>query len=90
MRVPFANEPLTDFSQLPIQRAFEAALARVDAEHDRDYPLVIGGEPVWSGEWIDSFDPCAPGCRVERAVVMPSPSQAVAAPTPEKIRCGKL
>ena len=61
MRVPFANEPLTDFSQLPAHRAFEAALARIDAEDDREYPLVIGGEPVWSGEWIDSADPCASG-----------------------------
>jgi 1-pyrroline-5-carboxylate dehydrogenase len=66
MRAPFANEPLTDFSELPAHRAFEAALARVDTEDDREYPLVIGGEPVWSGEWIDSFDPCAPDRRVGR------------------------
>src|SRR5437764_495008 len=66
MRVPFANEPLTDFSQLPAHRAFEAALARVDAEDDREYPLVIGGEPAWTGEWTDSLDPCAPDRRVGR------------------------
>ena len=66
MRVPFINEPLTDFGQLPARRAFEAALADIDADANREYPLVIGGEPIWSGEWIDSFDPCAPARRVGR------------------------
>src|SRR5262249_5247061 len=52
------NEAPTDFSQPVARDAFLAALARTEAEFDRDYPLVIGGEDVWSGDWIVSTDPC--------------------------------
>ncbi|HEY3081576.1 MAG TPA: L-glutamate gamma-semialdehyde dehydrogenase [Chloroflexota bacterium] len=66
MLPPFRNEPLTDFGVPGNRAAFEAALAAVDAEADREWPLVIGGEPVVTGSWIEPRDPAAPGRRVGR------------------------
>src|SRR5579884_157158 len=66
MLAPFRNEPLTDFGQPAARDAFLRALARDEAASDREFPLVISGEPVWSGEWIDSFDPCQPNRRLGR------------------------
>jgi 1-pyrroline-5-carboxylate dehydrogenase len=66
MLTPFRNEAPTDFS-LPAEReAFQAALRQVAARFDDEYPLVIGGEPVFSGEWIDSYEPCQHERRVGR------------------------
>jgi 1-pyrroline-5-carboxylate dehydrogenase len=62
----FKNEALTDFSD-PAQRdAMQAALRDVAHEFDREWPLVIGGERVTTGAWIDSFDPCHKDRRVGR------------------------
>jgi 1-pyrroline-5-carboxylate dehydrogenase len=66
MIAPFRNESPTDFSQPAAREAFLAALARTESEFDRDYPLVIGGEDVWSGEWIVSTDPCQRDRRLGR------------------------
>src|SRR5688500_12358461 len=66
MLAPFRNEPLTDFSQPAAREAFQAALRRAEADFSRDYPLVIGGEAIWSGEWIASYDPCQHDRRVGR------------------------
>jgi len=66
MLPPFRNEPLTDFSQPAAREAFRRAIEQAEGEGAREYPLVIGGEPVWSGQWIDSFDPCQPSRRVGR------------------------
>ena len=66
MLAPFRNEPPSDFEQPAEREAFLAALARAEAAFDRDYPLVIGGEPVWTGEWIVSYDPCEHTRRVGR------------------------
>jgi 1-pyrroline-5-carboxylate dehydrogenase len=54
----FANEALTDFSQPTTRQAMQAGLRHVTDEFARDWPLVIGGERVTSGAWIDSFNPC--------------------------------
>jgi 1-pyrroline-5-carboxylate dehydrogenase len=54
----FANEPLTDFSIPANRQAMQAALQQVKNEFGREWPLVIGGEQVTSGAWIDSFNPC--------------------------------
>src|SRR5258708_1438201 len=55
----FANEPLTDFAEsAPDRQAMEAALREVKGEFDREWPLVIGGERVTTGAWIDSNNPC--------------------------------
>jgi 1-pyrroline-5-carboxylate dehydrogenase len=54
----FANEALTDFSNPTNRQAMQAALQQVKGEFGREWPLVIGGERVTSGAWIDSFNPC--------------------------------
>jgi 1-pyrroline-5-carboxylate dehydrogenase len=55
----FVNEPLTDFSTPSHRQAFESALRTVKSEFGRDWPLVIGGSPVTTSGWIESFNPCA-------------------------------
>ena len=54
---PFANEPLTNFADSANQVAFGAAIDRVEAELGRDWPLVINGEPVTTGQWLVSINP---------------------------------
>jgi 1-pyrroline-5-carboxylate dehydrogenase len=53
----FRNEPFTDFSQEENARAFREALARVQSELGREYPLVIGGERVETGDILESLNP---------------------------------
>ena len=53
----FRNEPFTDFSQEENARAMREALARVRAELGREYPLVIGGERVETGDILESLNP---------------------------------
>ncbi len=55
---PFKNEPLTDFSAAANKQAFEQALKQVAGEIGGEYPLIIGGEEVRSGEFIESTNPC--------------------------------
>ena len=54
----FVNEPLSDFSTPALRQGMEAALRSVRDEFNRQWPLVIGGERVTSGAWIDSVNPC--------------------------------
>src|ERR687886_603025 len=54
----FANEALTDFSRPTDRQAMQAGLQHVKDEFARQWPLVIGGERVTSGAWIDSYNPC--------------------------------
>lgn len=54
---PFANEPLTDFSQPEHREAFKRALDEVERSLGAEYPLVIGGKHVTTGNSIDSIDP---------------------------------
>ncbi|MFD1434703.1 L-glutamate gamma-semialdehyde dehydrogenase [Kroppenstedtia eburnea] len=54
---PFRKEPLTDFSQGLNRAAFEAALSRVENQLGRDYPLIIGGEEVFTEKKISSINP---------------------------------
>ena len=54
----FANEALTDFTNPTNRQTMEAALQQVKGEFGREWPLVIGGQRVTSGAWIDSFYPC--------------------------------
>ncbi len=56
----FVNEPLSDFSQPDVAQAMQAALEKVRGELGREYPLVIDGEKVTTGEWIVSIDPSNP------------------------------
>ncbi len=54
----FKNEPLTDFAQPSQRQAMEQALGAVRSEFDREWPLVVDGERVTTGSWIESRDPC--------------------------------
>jgi 1-pyrroline-5-carboxylate dehydrogenase len=53
----FRNEPLTDFSKEENEQAMRAALDQVKRELGRDYPLVIGGERIKTGETLESINP---------------------------------
>ena len=53
----FHNEPLTDFSVPANRQAMERALEAVRGQFGREYDLVIGGEPVRTGEKFRSFNP---------------------------------
>src|SRR5919205_378348 len=53
----FRNEPFTDFSKEENARAMREALARVQSELGREYPLVIGGERVETGDILESINP---------------------------------
>ena len=54
----FTNEPLSDFSSPANRDAMASALRQVKGEFGREWPLVIAGERVSGGQWIDSLDPC--------------------------------
>jgi 1-pyrroline-5-carboxylate dehydrogenase len=53
----FRNEPFTDFSKEENARAMREALAQVKSELGRDYPLVVGGERVETGDFLKSRNP---------------------------------
>ncbi|HEU4594304.1 MAG TPA: aldehyde dehydrogenase family protein, partial [Pyrinomonadaceae bacterium] len=53
----FRNESFTDFSKEENARAMREAVARVKSELGREYPLVIGGERVETGNILESTNP---------------------------------
>jgi 1-pyrroline-5-carboxylate dehydrogenase len=53
----FKNEPFTDFSIADNADAMRAALAKVEAELGREYPIVIGGEKLRLAEKFQSYNP---------------------------------
>ncbi|KLU62233.1 1-pyrroline-5-carboxylate dehydrogenase 1 [Peptococcaceae bacterium CEB3] len=57
MMVPFVNEALVDFRQEGNREKMREALASVKAEFGREYPLVIGGERIWTEGKIRSNNP---------------------------------
>ncbi len=57
MPTEFRNEPFTDFSKEENASAMRAALAKVQSELGREYPLVIGGERIETGDKLDSINP---------------------------------
>ena len=57
---PFKNEPYTDFSTAANRAAMEAALQKVRGELDREYPLLIAGERVTTGDLLVSRNPSRP------------------------------
>ncbi len=56
----FCNEPLTDFTRPENRRAQQEALDQVTARLGGQYPLIIGGEAVWSGKTLLSHSPSQP------------------------------
>src|SRR5687767_3491364 len=57
MQDEFRNESFTDFSKEENARAMREALARVKSELGREYPLVVGGERVKTGDFLESLNP---------------------------------
>src|SRR5918998_4597484 len=53
----FRNESFTDFSKEENARAMREAVERVKSELGREYPLVIGGERVETGNMLESINP---------------------------------
>ncbi|MBK9711381.1 MAG: L-glutamate gamma-semialdehyde dehydrogenase [Kouleothrix sp.] len=56
----FHNEPFTDFSKPENAAAMERALAEVQSQLGKTYPLIIGGEKILTGSTIDSINPANP------------------------------
>ena len=52
----FKNEPLLDFSQADLNRRLEGLLVDALAASPRERPLIIGGERISTGRWIESRD----------------------------------
>ncbi|HEY9793776.1 MAG TPA: L-glutamate gamma-semialdehyde dehydrogenase [Candidatus Obscuribacterales bacterium] len=56
----FKNEPFTDFSIAANEKAMKEAIQKVKGQLGREYPLIIGGQKVTTGEWIVSTNPGKP------------------------------
>ena len=57
MLPPFKNEPFTDFSSEQNAAQFREALANVESQMGREYPLIIGGERHTTGDFLVSPNP---------------------------------
>src|SRR5215203_6649996 len=57
MTTEFRNEPFTDFTKEENAQAMRDAIEKVRAQLGREYPLVIGGERIDTGNMLDSFNP---------------------------------
>lgn len=57
MTTTYKHEPFTDFSKEENRRAFEAALSRAEASTGQDYPLIIGGERIFTEKKLVSVNP---------------------------------
>ncbi len=60
MKRPFVNEPLTDFSVRANADAFQQALDKVRATFGRAYPLIVGGEKIYTDDVLESRNPSNP------------------------------
>ena len=58
MITQFKNEALTDFTKQDNKIRMENALKKVDSEKGKEYPLIIGGEKIYTDEKITSYNPC--------------------------------
>ena len=54
---PYTHEPFTNFEDEKNKQAFQEALAYVQSQLGKDYPVVIGGEAVTTEEKIISINP---------------------------------
>ena len=53
----FKNEPLVDFSKPAHRKKQESAIASLRASLGGEYPIVIGGERIFSAQKFSSFNP---------------------------------
>ncbi len=64
----FQNEPNSDFSRIETRAALAGALDCLCGEHlGKDHPARIGHREVWTGDWIESFDPSQKSRLIGRA-----------------------
>jgi 1-pyrroline-5-carboxylate dehydrogenase len=62
MAIPkFKNQPPTDFTKPANRRAMEQALAKVRSSFGREYPIVIGGDEIYTTNKLNSCNPSHPG-----------------------------
>ncbi len=54
---PFSNEPLTDFSNPENRKKQEEAIERILKEKGKEYPIVIGGERIYTKDKFNSINP---------------------------------
>lgn len=54
---PFKNEPFTDFTKKKNEAKFKLALEKVYSELDKEYPLIIGGEKIFTEDKLISINP---------------------------------
>ncbi|HET7287449.1 MAG TPA: aldehyde dehydrogenase family protein, partial [Pyrinomonadaceae bacterium] len=57
MPAEFRNEPFTDFTKEENAQAMRDAIKKVQGELGREYPLVIGGERITTGDILESINP---------------------------------
>src|SRR5262249_14266406 len=57
MPTEFSNEPLTDFSKEENAAAMRAAIEKVKGQLGQEYPLVINGERIKTGDTLESINP---------------------------------
>ena len=55
--IPYTTEPLTDFSKEENRKAYEVALEKVEGYLGQEYPLIIGGERIFTEDKIVSYNP---------------------------------
>jgi RHH-type proline utilization regulon transcriptional repressor/proline dehydrogenase/delta 1-pyrroline-5-carboxylate dehydrogenase len=72
---PFANEPHADFSREENRAAMRKALQSVRKGLGADYPAVINGREVLTGELLRSVNPCRPS-EVVGSVPLVGPAEA--------------
>lgn len=56
----FRNEPYADFTQPDQRRAMEAAILSVRGQLGREYPLIVAGESIRTGDLLNSTNPGDP------------------------------
>lgn len=57
MLPPYQNEPLTDFGQERNAALMREAIANIESEFGKEYPLVIGGKRYTTGDMLASVNP---------------------------------
>ncbi|MCH7527780.1 MAG: L-glutamate gamma-semialdehyde dehydrogenase, partial [Planctomycetes bacterium] len=71
----FRNEPNTNFGDQSNRTKYAQALAYVRKESGKEYPLVIGGQPVRTDSHFDSINPARPS-EVVGKVALATPADA--------------
>ncbi|MEX2113027.1 MAG: L-glutamate gamma-semialdehyde dehydrogenase [Pirellulales bacterium] len=84
----FRNEPPADFSLAENREAMQAALANVKRQWERDYPLVIDGRFVTTGQWMPSINPSHKSQSVGRVAVAAAEQAEAAVATAKRAQPG--